>query len=61
AFTTPSVNPSNNQIINQDTTIITKPSSQVNDNLLVNLFIDECKTLFIRIRKPTPQLILALA
>lgn len=31
AFTTPSVNPSNNQIINQDTTIITKPSSQVND------------------------------
>jgi hypothetical protein len=31
AFTTPSVNPSNNQIINKDTTIITKPSSQVND------------------------------
>ncbi|CAB5380324.1 unnamed protein product [Rhizophagus irregularis] len=61
AFTTSSVNPSNNQIINQDTTIITKPSSQVNDNLLVNLFIDECKTLFIRIRKPTPQLIFALA
>ncbi|CAB5371850.1 unnamed protein product [Rhizophagus irregularis] len=61
AFTTPSVNPSNNQIINQDTTIITKPSSQVNDNLLVNLFIDKCKTLFIRIWKPTPQLILALA
>jgi hypothetical protein len=30
-------------------------------NLLINLFIDECKTLFIRIRKPTPQLILALA
>ncbi|CAB4383484.1 unnamed protein product [Rhizophagus irregularis] len=61
AFTTPSVNPSNNQIINQDTMIITKPSSQVNNNLLVNLFIDECKTLFIRIQKPTPQLILALA
>ncbi|PKC53645.1 hypothetical protein RhiirA1_478875, partial [Rhizophagus irregularis] len=49
AFTTP------------NTTIITKPSSQVNDNLLVNLFIDECKILFIRIQKPTPQLILALA
>jgi hypothetical protein len=30
-------------------------------NDLINLFINECKTLFIRIRKPTPQLILALA
>ncbi|PKY61555.1 hypothetical protein RhiirA4_486683 [Rhizophagus irregularis] len=30
-------------------------------NQLANLFIDECKTLFLRIRKPTPELILALA
>jgi hypothetical protein len=30
-------------------------------NELINLFVNECKTLFIRIRKPTPQMILALA
>ncbi|CAG8717122.1 15554_t:CDS:2 [Rhizophagus irregularis] len=35
-------------------------SSQANDSQLINLFINECKTLFIRIRKPTPQLVLAL-
>lgn len=28
---------------------------------MANLFIDECKTLFLRIRKPTPQMISALA
>ena len=28
---------------------------------MINLFVNECKTLFIRIRKPTPQIILTLA
>ncbi|CAB4439180.1 unnamed protein product [Rhizophagus irregularis] len=49
--TTPSnTTPSNTMIAS------TAPANQ-----LANLFIDECKTLFLRIRKPTPELILALA
>ncbi|PKC56988.1 hypothetical protein RhiirA1_473192 [Rhizophagus irregularis] len=36
-------------------------SPQANDSQLINLFINECKTLFIRIRKPTPQLVLQSA
>lgn len=41
-------------------TTIPNQSSQ-NQGELINLFVNECKTLFIRIRKPTPQMILAVA
>ncbi|CAB4437806.1 unnamed protein product [Rhizophagus irregularis] len=48
----PSIAPSN---------ITNTVSAATPTNLLVNLFIDECKTLFLRIRMPIPQIILTLA
>ncbi|GBB85582.1 hypothetical protein RclHR1_12080002 [Rhizophagus clarus] len=51
---------SNNQHTTNQNAIIDR-SSQVNESQLINLFINECKTLFIRICKPTSQLVLILA
>ncbi|CAB5358820.1 unnamed protein product [Rhizophagus irregularis] len=61
SVTTDSLTATITQQPNNITTLVSAFMQMITANLLVNLFIDECKILFIRIQKPTPQLILALA